>query len=53
MLAATGEVSAADSTGRARAIYAAGAQLVARSRADLALFDALIDHYRAAGLLPG
>lgn len=39
---------------RARAIFAAiaGAQLVARSRADLSVFDALIDGYRAAGLLP-
>jgi TetR/AcrR family transcriptional repressor of nem operon len=39
---------------RAKAIYAAvaGAQLMARSRADIALFDALIDSYRAAGLLP-
>jgi TetR/AcrR family transcriptional regulator, transcriptional repressor for nem operon len=39
---------------QARAIFAAvvGAQLVARGRADLALFDTLIDGYRAAGLLP-
>ena len=37
---------------RARAIFAAvsGAQLMARGRADIALFDALIDSYRAAGL---
>jgi TetR/AcrR family transcriptional repressor of nem operon len=53
-LAAAGLVSAAESEQRARAIYAAvaGAQLMARSRADIALFDALIDSYRAAGLLP-
>jgi TetR/AcrR family transcriptional repressor of nem operon len=39
---------------RARAIYAAvaGAQLMARSRADLKLFDALIDSYRGSGLIP-
>jgi TetR/AcrR family transcriptional repressor of nem operon len=39
---------------RARAIFAAvgGAQLMARSRSDIALYDALIDSYRAAGLLP-
>ncbi len=39
---------------RARAIFAAvaGAQLVARSRADIAVYDALIDGYRGAGLLP-
>lgn len=39
---------------RARAIFAAvaGAQLMARSRADLGLFDALIDSYRDAGLIP-
>jgi TetR/AcrR family transcriptional repressor of nem operon len=30
----------------------AGAQLLACSRADLALYDSLIDNYRAAGLLP-
>jgi TetR/AcrR family transcriptional repressor of nem operon len=54
MLAAAGVVGPADSDTRARAIYAAvvGAQLVSRSRADLALFDALIDGYRVAGLLP-
>lgn len=39
----------------ARAIFAAvsGAQLLARSRADVALFDNLIDSYRDTGLLPG
>ena len=37
---------------RARAIFAAvsGAQLMARGRADIALFDALIGSYRTAGL---
>jgi TetR/AcrR family transcriptional repressor of nem operon len=39
---------------RANAIYAAvaGAQLMARSRSDISLFDALMAGYRAAGLLP-
>jgi TetR/AcrR family transcriptional regulator, transcriptional repressor for nem operon len=39
---------------KARAIFAAvaGAQLMARSRADLNLFDALIDSFREAGLIP-
>jgi TetR/AcrR family transcriptional regulator, transcriptional repressor for nem operon len=39
---------------RARAIFAAvgGAQLKARSRADLRLFDELIGSYREAGLIP-
>ena len=39
---------------RARAIFAAvaGAQLMARSRADLKLFDALIDSFRGSGLIP-
>jgi TetR/AcrR family transcriptional repressor of nem operon len=43
-----------DSEKRARAIFAAvaGAQLFARSRADIALYDSLIEGYRAAGLLP-
>jgi TetR/AcrR family transcriptional repressor of nem operon len=38
---------------RARAIFAAvaGAQLIARSRSDISLFDELIESYRAAGLL--
>ncbi|WP_312608335.1 TetR/AcrR family transcriptional regulator [Agrobacterium pusense] len=39
---------------RARAIFAAvaGAQLLARSRSDIGLFDSLMENYRAAGLLP-
>lgn len=38
---------------RARAIYAAvaGAQLIARSRGDIALFDELIGSYESAGLI--
>lgn len=40
---------------RAGAIYAAvsGAQLLARGRADVALFDRLIESCRRSGLLPG
>jgi len=54
VLVAAGKASPAQSADRARAIYAAiaGAQLLARSRSDIALYDALIDTYRAAGLLP-
>jgi len=39
---------------RARAIYAAvaGAQIIARSRSDIAVFDTLIESYRAVGPLP-
>lgn len=55
LLSAAAVVAAQDSEQRARAIFAAisGAQLVARSRADIALYDSLIEGYRAAGLLPG
>lgn len=47
-------VSARDARKRAHAIFAAvaGAQLMARGRSDIKLFDAMIDNYRAAGLLP-
>jgi TetR/AcrR family transcriptional repressor of nem operon len=43
-----------DGETRARAIYAAvaGAQIVARSRSDINLFDALVGRYQEAGLLP-
>ncbi len=53
-LVAAGIVGVKDREPRARAIFAAvaGAQLVARSHRDLALFDAIIADYRAAGLLP-
>ncbi len=52
-LAATG-MTAEESERRARAIFAsvAGAQLMARSRSDISVFDTLIDSYRGAGLLP-
>jgi TetR/AcrR family transcriptional repressor of nem operon len=47
-------VGANESEERARAIYAAvaGAQIVARSRSNIELFDTLIESYRTAGLLP-
>ncbi|GAA6119155.1 TetR/AcrR family transcriptional regulator [Acidovorax sp. FG27] len=47
-----GAVAEHEGEARARAVFAAvaGAQLVARSRADITLFDAMIDSYRAAGL---
>ena len=53
MLAAA-SVPASKRETRARAIYAAvaGAQLMARSRADLKVFDALIDSFRGSGLIP-
>ena len=52
-LVASKVVSSKESKARARAIFAAvgGAQLMARSRSDIALYDALINSYRAAGLL--
>jgi TetR/AcrR family transcriptional repressor of nem operon len=47
-------VGAQDAENRARAIFAAvsGAQLMARGRSDITLFDTLIDSYCAAGLIP-
>ena len=53
-LSAAIEVDPEESERRARAIFAAvaGAQLMARSRSDISLYDALIDSYRVAGLLP-
>ena len=54
VLVAADLAKAAESEARARAIFAAvaGAQLLARGRSDLALFDELIRSYSAAGLLP-
>jgi TetR/AcrR family transcriptional repressor of nem operon len=53
-LVAAGIVGSRDAKKRARAIFAAvaGAQLMARGRSDIKLFDSLIDSYRSAGLLP-
>lgn len=47
-------VKPSESKARAKAIYAAvaGAQLFARGRSDIVLFDAMIASYRAVGLLP-
>lgn len=54
VLSAAGATGAGESEQKARAVFAAvaGAQLIARSRSDIALYDALIDSYRVAGLLP-
>jgi TetR/AcrR family transcriptional repressor of nem operon len=54
LLTAARVVKPAESETRARAIYSAvaGAQLFARGRSDIALFDTMIGSYRAAGLLP-
>jgi TetR/AcrR family transcriptional repressor of nem operon len=51
---AAGLAGAKDAKKRAQSIFAAvaGAQLMARSRSDLKLFDTLIENYRATGLLP-
>lgn len=53
-LSAAAVVCPDESERRARAIFAAvaGAQLIARSRSDLSLYDSLIESYRVAGLLP-
>jgi TetR/AcrR family transcriptional repressor of nem operon len=53
-LVAAGAVDPEASEARAKAVFAAvaGAQLMARGRADIALYDSLIDSYRVAGLLP-
>jgi len=54
LLVSAGIVKADQSERRAYAIFAAvsGAQLVARGRADISLYDAIVDGYRAGGLLP-
>lgn len=54
MLVAAKITDATAAQARARAIFAAvaGAQLMARGRADVALFDTLIATYQASGLLP-
>jgi TetR/AcrR family transcriptional repressor of nem operon len=53
-LVAAGIVGTKDAKKRAHAIFAAvaGAQLMARGRSDIKLFDALIKNYQTAGLLP-
>ena len=54
MLIAAKMFSPREAKKRARAIYSGivGAQLMARSRADITLYDTLIESYRAAALLP-
>jgi TetR/AcrR family transcriptional repressor of nem operon len=53
-LVAAKVVSPREAERRARAIYSGivGAQLMARSRADITLYDSLIESYRTAGLIP-
>ncbi|WP_375410826.1 TetR/AcrR family transcriptional regulator [uncultured Methylobacterium sp.] len=53
-LIAANLVEPKDGEKRARAIYAAvaGAQIIARSRSDINLFDSLVRSYQEAGLLP-
>jgi len=53
-LAAAGIANPEDSERRALAIFAAiaGAQLMARSRADIAVYDVLVDSFQKASLLP-
>lgn len=54
VLCAAGLVETEKSEDRARAIFAAvaGAQLLARSRSDIRVFDTLMESYQATGLLP-
>lgn len=54
MLADAGGGATQDCERRARAIYTAvaGAQLIARTKADIALFDDLMLSYQEAGLIP-
>jgi TetR/AcrR family transcriptional repressor of nem operon len=54
VLIAAGVVAEEESEERARAIYAAiaGAQLMARSRSDITIYDSLVRNFRKTGLLP-
>lgn len=54
VLSTAAQMSSEESERRARAIFAAvaGAQLIARSRSDISLYDTIIEDYRGAGLLP-
>jgi len=55
MLSSAGIVGSDDGAEtKARAIFAliAGAQLMARSRSDITLFDTLVEAYQSTGLLP-
>ncbi|WP_345817461.1 TetR/AcrR family transcriptional regulator (plasmid) [Paraburkholderia sp. PREW-6R] len=55
VLIAAGVVTEEESEERARAIYAAiaGAQLMARSRSDITIYDSLVRNFRKTGLIPG
>jgi TetR/AcrR family transcriptional repressor of nem operon len=54
VLSTAAVASSEENERRARAIFAAvaGAQLIARSRSDISLYDSIIESYRTAGLLP-
>jgi len=54
LLVMAGITDEADSERRAYAIFAAisGAQLTARGRADISLYDTIVESYRSMGLLP-
>jgi TetR/AcrR family transcriptional regulator, transcriptional repressor for nem operon len=54
VLSASKAIGPEESERRARAIFAAlaGAQLIARSRSDITVYDALVNSYRSVGLLP-
>jgi TetR/AcrR family transcriptional repressor of nem operon len=54
LLVAAGITEAAESERRAYAIFSAisGAQLTARGRSDISLYDTIVDGYRSIGLLP-
>jgi TetR/AcrR family transcriptional repressor of nem operon len=54
VLIAAGVVAEEESEERARAIYAAiaGAQLMARSRSDITIYDSLVRNFRKTGLIP-
>ena len=53
-LLASALVDSAECESRAQAIFAAiaGAQLIARSRSNISLYDTIVASYRSAGLLP-
>jgi TetR/AcrR family transcriptional repressor of nem operon len=55
LLVAAGTVKPEESERRAYAIFAtiSGAQIVARGRADISLYDTIVESSRSSGLLPG
>ncbi len=54
ILVLAGVVTQAQSEVRAYALFAAisGAQLVARGRSDISLYDSIVESYRSSGLIP-